>query len=521
MKRAWKNKDGKINLKFSSEHKKEFMVILDFVKSLPNRTFDTKLKIWTVPNNQTVIKKIKEAGFVCEGLEESVSNKWQAFKIDLSKLDGFRDYQKEGVRFLCANNGHALLADDMGIGKTIQALGYLIQNPDIKKVLIICPASVKENWRKELKKWTGRSSVVLSGRSDHIRGDIVVINYDILSDYTDSILDYGFQQIIADESHNIKEPRRIKTKAFCKIAKKVGHVIALTGTPIENRPIEIFTTLEILDPKMWSNRFNFGVRYCNGKNNGFGWVFNGASNMDELHIYISSYMLRRKKSEVLKDLPEKTRSIISIKLSDTDFKKYKELEYTFMSDSVMCMDFLGVYNELTLALFDIKKEIIFSWLDDFLESGKKIVIFAVHKVVISAFMEKYAEKIVKIDGSVDSKNRQSIVDYFQNNEKAQIFIGNIKAAGEGLTLTAADTVLFIELPLTPGRLFQAEDRCHRIGQKNAVTVYYPLVENSIEEFLFNTLTTKESIVNNVIDGLNDDSSSVLKNLFNQYKNIKG
>lgn len=512
------NNYNEIELYFFSKNR--FNDILSFVRALPGRRYIVERKTWVLPYNQVNLEKIKTFGFICD-FEKKIKeeNDWHTHQIDLTKLDGFFEYQKEGVKFLSAKNGRAILGDEMGLGKTIQALGY-IKITNITPVLIICPASLKINWQIEIEKWLGKESYIINGKKAKVPKNtgITIINYDILKEYQDQIIDYGFKLLVADESHYVKDGKTQRTKAFQKIAKNIEKIIAITGTPVMNRPIELFTILQTIDPKMWNNRFYFGMRYCGGYFNKYEYIFNGASNINELHDYLQPYMIRRLKKDVLKDLPEKIRSFIPIELDPKDMQIYKKLELEIVellqNGEKRIVKFFETYHKIMLQLYEMKRSIIFDWIDCFIESGKKLVLFATHKKIISDLFEKYENNSVKIDGSVSSIDRQKSVESFQKDEKIKIFIGNIQAAGIGITLTAADSVFFLELPLTPSALFQAEDRLHRIGQKNAVTSYFLIVRNTLEELFLNLLVKKEKVVKQILDGEKSlDDQDLLSELF--------
>lgn len=509
---------------------------LNNVKTLFGRRFHNEgfAKYWSAELRIDTLKSLLSWGFLpdkeCQDfmIEELVQyNEIQP--IPVNGLGGtLRPFQEKGVAFIKAKGGRALIADEMGLGKTVQALAY-IQEAQKWPVIIVCPASLKLNWKRETEKWIPNSFIqVLSGKKiSRIVGDIIIINYDILNEWTEVLQATKPQIIVTDEAHYYKSRTAKRTKAVKTLAKGVPHFIALTGTPIVNRPIEIFNALKIIKGSLFPNFMHFAQRYCGAKHNGYGWDFNGASNAQELHkILTSTIMIRRLKSEVLKELPAKTRSYIPMELDN--WKDYKNAE----SDFINWVRFtkgnqaaLQASQAETLVRIEALKQLAVAgkmieaveWINDFLESGQKLVLFAVHKTVIDALMQSFSGKAVKIDGSVSQENRQLAVDQFQNNPSIQLFIGNIKAAGVGLTLTAASNVAFLELPWTPGDLTQAEDRCHRMGQKDAVNIHYLLAEGTIEEKIANLIDSKMKVLDAVLDGKETDSSSLLTELLNNYQ----
>jgi len=272
----------------------------------------------------------------------------------------------------------------------------------------------------------------------------------------------------------------------------------------------------------------FGRKYCAGKHNGYGWDFNGASNTAELNKKLTdSIMIRRKKQDVLMDLPDKIYASIPMELDNE--KEYRYAESNFIqfvreykgADAAQKASAAQALTEIEgLKQLAIKGKLqqTLSWIENFLEVDGKLVVFAIHKATIDALMERFNPIAVKIDGSVTHADRQDAVDRFQNDPKIRLFVGNIKAAGVGITLTAASNVAVIELPWSPGDLSQAEDRCHRIGQKDSVTIHYLLAAGTIEEKIAALIDHKRHVLDQVLDGKETDESSLLSELLNTYNN---
>ena len=453
----------------------------------------------------------------------------KAIKVPSFKKELY-PFQEKGVGFIEYRNGRALVADEMGLGKTIQALAYLEMHPEKTPVIIICPASLKLNWRREIRHgMSSRNVIVLQGTQpcSIAKYDTIIINYDILAHWMDAILKINPQVVIADEAHYFKNNASNRTKAVKKLAKRVPHFIALTGTPIVNRPVEIYNAINIIDRSLFPSFFKFGKRYCNATHNGFGWDFNGSSNVEELHEKLGSIMIRRKKADVLKDLPDKVRSFVPFELDN--LKEYMDAENNFKGYIMKTQGKEAaqkVSNAETLVQIEVLKQLAvkgkmksaIDWIRNFLDTDGKLVVFAIHKIVINALMKEFGGIAVKIDGSVAMKDRDKAVQQFQENDKIQLFVGNIKAAGLGLTLTAASNVAFLELPWTPGELSQAEDRCHRIGQENSVTVYYLLAQGTMDEQIASLLDSKGKVLDAVLDGVQTKNESLLKELINKYSN---
>ena len=336
---------------------------------------------------------------------------------------------------------------------------------------------------------------------------------------------YYAEGFLVHNCHSVKSSATRRTKAVKKLCKEVPHIIALSGTPIVNRPIEIYNTLQILDKNLFPNYLAFTRRYCNAHNNGFGIDVNGASHTDELHATLTgTVMLRRKKIDVLKELPDKIYSFVPLALDNTE--EYREAEKDFIAyvrrekgieaaQRIESVEALAKIEGLKqLAVKGKLKEAI-EWIKNFLESDQKLVVFCTHKFVIDALMSQF-QGAVKIDGSVNMHDRQRSVDIFQHNPKCKLFVGNVQAAGVGLTLTASSNVAFLELAWSPSLHSQAEDRCHRIGQKDSVNVHFLLAQNTIEEKIAKMIDAKRKIVDSVLDGKETEQGNLLSEIMQSY-----
>lgn len=521
---------------------------LNIVRTIPGRKWHNEEKYWTCPLTPEAMIILKKDGFkfdeklqkYYEIKKDYIFNTNIAIKEnnlpDIS-LIGLKQelfpYQLNGVRFIESKKGRALIGDEMGLGKTVQSLAWFHLHRSLRPVIIICPASLKYNWRNEIIQWIDYKNIMILEGSKPYKllstVDFIIINYDILSYWIDSLLEILPKGLILDEVQFIKNNTAKRTKAVRKLTKLIPFILALSGTPIINKPVEFFNILNILNKNLFPNYMYYIQRYCNAKRNGWGWDVNGSSNTEELYNIVSNnIMIRRLKKDVLTELPDKTRITIPIELSNNT--EYKMVEDNFLK-------YIEVYKGKEAALkassaevlteIEILKQVcvkgklknVIQWIKDII-MDEKIVIFANHKFVINALYDSFKDIAVKIDGSVSIALRQQAVDLFQYNEKIKLFIGNIKAAGVGITLTASSKVAFIELPWTPGELAQAEDRCHRIGQKDNVTVYYLIAVNSIEEKIAKLLDEKRKILDAVLDGKETESGSLLMELINNMKRPK-
>lgn len=534
----------------------------EIVKTIPGRRFVPSERYWTCPVSVKAYKILRENGFLLdensvawlskvsqETAGETAEQQPEDKVVDMNairatvkqKLSVMRKqlypYQEEGVAFIESRNGRALIADEMGLGKTLQALAYLAINPEKRPAIILVPAHLKLNWEREINTSFKKlqNVQVLNGITPTaITGDIVIVNYDILSKWLEALQKINAQVLVMDEAHYIKSNTAIRTKATKKLAKGIPHVIALTGTPIVNRPIEGYNIVEIVDRTIFPNRWQYARRYCDAHHNGFGWDFTGASNKDELHAKLTeTIMIRRKKKAVLPELPDKQFSFFPVEIDNKqeykkamgDFINYlKETKGTEAANKAKDAEHLVRIEALKQLAVAGKMKQAIQWIEDYLDTnGQKLVVFATHKIVIDTLMEKFRGRAVKVDGSVSSAQKDQAEQAFQNNPDIKLFVGNIKAAGTGLTLTAASAVAFLELPWTPGDLVQAEDRCHRIGQKEAVNIYYLLAHGTIEEDIAELLDEKREVLDAVLDGGIDkerpELSISLKDLYDRFNLI--
>lgn len=499
------------------------------VRNLIGSRYFPERKIWIAPLYLETLNKLSAMGFTLDKrLHQFIKqSKQKATNLTIKKIKGLKGepfpYQYAGISFIEQHHGRALVADEMGLGKTLQALAWCQMHRNKIPVLIITPASLKLNWVNELELWLPNVNYeILSGKKPwKPTADFIIINYDILPSWVDTIKDLNVQVMITDECHYYKNNSSKRTKAVKKIGKNIPHIIALSGTPIVNRPIEAFNAINLINPEIFPSFIDYTRRYCNAKYNGYGWDYNGASNTQELHEILSgTLMIRRLKKDVLKDLPEKLYSFVPLELTQEGKEEYNMAEDQFinyLSDNygaeramkALSAEVLVQYAELKkLAVKGCLKESI-AWIRDFLDVDGKLVVFAVDKFVIEELMKEFGNVAVKIDGSVSIENRQKAIEKFQNDDSCRLFVGNIKAAGVGITLTASSNVAFLELPWTPGELRQAIDRVHRIGQKNCVNVHYLFAINTIMDKIARLIDQKQKIIDSVLDGKDIDNQDLM------------
>jgi SWI/SNF-related matrix-associated actin-dependent regulator 1 of chromatin subfamily A len=441
------------------------------------------------------------------------------------------EHQKEAIQKLLENDKF-ILADDMGLGKTSSAIIASIEAKP-SKTLIICPASLKQNWKREIENYSNKEIYICEGKKYDDSADFVIINYDIIKNFhslktkEESLIQKSkFDLVIIDECHYIKSPQASRTKLINDICKDINKIWLLTGTPLTSRPIDYFNLLSLVDSPVSKNWMAYVKRYCAGYQFSVGmnkvWNVNGASNLDELRERTSPLLLRRLKENVL-DLPEKIITPIYLKLKSKEYEDVMGEYFEWVKNNPKESKSLSVqFSKLMKVrqiIADEKIKSTIEFIENTLEQEKKIIVFSNFTNSLNKIYEHFNKIAVKLDGSSTAKQRQESVDEFQTNDKIKVFVGNIKAAGVGITLTSANVVIFNDLSFVPADHSQAEDRAYRIGQKNSVSVLYPIFENTIEGIIYDMLDRKKKIISTVL-GDNLFETDTTEDILTQILNMK-
>lgn len=521
--------------------------------------------IWTLPLDraEALIELVKE----CYPLTKRVMTpelsrrlKEQQERLELAAaVDGEKlslpggdlyGFQSSGVAYLERANGCAIVADEQGLGKTVQALAYVQRNlKSGQRALYVVPSNVKFNWFNELTKWltgtkadrkalraarkgkpvavNGTNAVVLKGKLSKAKREELlrdptsalathtIINWDILSAWKEVLKAAGFAMVIGDEAHRISNEKSAWSKAFAFIvdADDKGYAgiekrILLTGTPILNRPKNVWNLLKTVDPDNWGHFFKFMKRYAGAYQTRWGWNFDGSSNEEELHDRLNGHIwIRRLKSEVLKDLPPKLKHEVLLDIDGAARRAYDEAErqarVTYNSNGHLAVssDYECVLEAITMlrvAIGDAKIEAATDWIRDLRDSVGKVVVFARHQNVVNSLTESLGA--LKIDGSVTGMRRTEVVEEFQTNPDQTVIVCSIEAASEGITLTAAQHVVFVERTWRDRDHEQASDRIHRIGQKGQATVWYLDCPDTFDEALEAVHNWKGKRIDAIVDG---------------------
>lgn len=441
-------------------------------------------------------------------------------------------YQKEGIIF-GLNKKKVLIGDEPGLGKTLQSIG-IVDTANAYPCLVVCPSSLKINWKREFEKFTDKSALILENNVQATWGylikigmhQVAIVNYEALRKYfvwdinvkgrsqfrlKDVVFNPAikqFKSIIVDESHRVKDPTAQQSIFTKGLSISCEYKILLSGTPVVNRPEDLITQLSILDRlKEFGGRQQFVANYCTDPRNKEAVPAVPLSTLSQ-QLY-NTCMVRREKAKVLPQLPDKTRTDLFVEISnkdeynlaEEDLKQYLE-EYVGCSDIEIRrkMRMKALVQFMTLRALATKGKIkqAIDFINTFIENKQKLIVFcALHEIVDA--LKRAFPNAVTVTGRDNAINKQASVDAFQNNPNTNIIICSIKAAGVGLTLTASSNVAFLELPWTYADCCQCEDRAHRIGQKDNVNCYYLLGQKTIDSVIYSLIHRKKSIASEIMN----------------------
>ncbi len=448
--------------------------------------------------------------------------------IDYSKYDHRPplSHQIEAIEKLVGSK-RFILADDMGLGKTTSTIIAALET-GAKKILIVCPASLKINWEREIANYSDRTCYIAEGKKFSTEADFVIVNYDILKNFHNKedkenslLLQSKFELVILDEAHMVSNAQAQRTKLINDFTKNVKRVWLLTGTPMTSRPINYYNLLNLIESPVAQNWMAYAIRYCQGFQFRAGnrkiWNVTGASNLEELRDRTSKQILRRLKENVL-DLPDKIITPVYLRTSSKEYKDlmgeyYEWLENKKEESSSLTIQFSKIMKVRKVIANEKVKDTI-EFVQNIIDQGKKVIIFTNFTDTLQLIHTHFGKESVYLDGSCNKVQRQYAVDQFQENEKIKVFVGNLKAAGVGLTLTAAEVVIMNDLSFVPAEHAQAEDRAYRYGQKNNVLVYYPIFENTIEGVIYDILNKKKKVIGTVMGDELQESGDVVEEILN-------
>jgi SNF2 family DNA or RNA helicase len=582
------DEDGQVVVRFPYNPR-----LINTIKSMvPGCKWDNEKKYWKIPpsNYINMLEFAKANAFtgsdeflkVMDNIIEQVTkaqNSSIALDADIvipNMVGELLPYQRAGVAYL-KNARKAILGDQPGLGKTIQALAT-IASEDAWPAVIVCPNTLKYNWMRETERFFPHLNVVmLDGTKPNPGGwdrpmDVMIVNYDILQERTPELFANGFESLIVDESHAIKNGKKShvcpncktvvrsntknckmcnesgitpvekwtvkRTGAVMKLAKSLGNekfVLLLTGTPITNRPMELVPQLEAIGQlDNFGGAWRFQNRYAPARN--------VATNTKELNDKLrATCFVRRRKRDIYEDLPELRNAVQYIEVAEDQMEWYKKVErdvieyfaekarvyaaeagedeaeaYWHKKMTLINAEHLVRLTGLRDAAAKIKHDSLIAWLDNFLESSddEKVIVYAEHIELVEKIYAHYKDIAVKIRGGVSTRDRNDAVDRFQNDPTIRVFVANMTAASEGLTLTAASDVVFCELGWTPALHEQCASRCYgRVNDMHGATAWYLLAQSTIDEDIYSLLQRKRRIVDSVTDGVDiTEGSSIVSDL---------
>lgn len=505
----------------------------EMVKKIPGVRWNHVKKVWMVPlqcreyvsiiANKTKVEIIK-LDVRPERFGEVPT--LPDLKIELPINATLRPYQKNGIA-QAMDLKRLIIGDEQGLGKTIQSIGAIVglnsMGESVFPVVVVCPATTKINWKREWEKFSNHKAMILDDRNKNTwhrfyemgMADVFITNFESLKKFfVEKMPPKGgtaadielkpqsdlFKSLIVDESHRCKDTKTQQAKITLKLAQGKNVRLLLTGTPVVNKPIDLFPQLAIIGRL---NHFGGGKlfrnRYCEGGR--------GASNLKELNYLLNKHcFFRREKKEVAKDLPDKQRQTILCDITTrtdynkvlNDFKKF--LEEKGCTDLDIARKMRG---EIMVKMGELKKisargkiaEVV-DFTREVVESGEKLILFAVHHEIVDAILKEFPNAVT-VTGRDTQEQKQRNIDSFQNNPETKLIVCNIKAAGVGITLTASSRVAFIEYPWTYADCVQCEDRAHRIGQVNNVMCTYFLGQKTIDEDLYQMIQSKRHVANTI------------------------
>jgi SWI/SNF-related matrix-associated actin-dependent regulator 1 of chromatin subfamily A len=438
-------------------------------------------------------------------------------------------HQEEGIKFLLSRNG-CILADDMGLGKSIQSIIAALES-GAKKILVVCPSSAKINWEREINVFC-KDTTIIDGKK-WSEAKFTIINFDILKNFhtlvetraqltpeemsliNRDLANANFDLAIIDEAHYLKNNDSIRGKIMVELAVKhnISKVWLLTGTPVANRPMDFFNLLKIIKSPIAENWKHYAVRYCDGKKffktlkNGQKrqiWITDGASNLDELASKTKNIILRRLKTDVL-DMPDKVITPMYHLLDKKEWAQYENLWEEYLLKRTTEGKRNGNLQKDLVELILLRQFIAavaiphtIEMVENAIDMGRKVIIFTSFTEELEILAKHFGKLAVTHNGPMSTTQKQKSVDAFQKNSKVKVFIGNIKSAGVAITLTEATVVVFNSFSWVPGDNEQAEDRAFRIGQKNDVNVYYQLFDDTISIRMWNMLNNKKDVISTII-----------------------
>lgn len=518
--------DRWLAIKWSGNNREHWSLILNAIKALPERRYNGVTKEWIIPFRDNYLQWAKVAGFpdpiiIAEQVQEFTEEEWEDpiesqkkliadTQIDPERLmiPGLRPYQVDFVKYMIAKKGRAFLGDDMGAGKTISALAWLVYS-DAYPALIVVNAPTKLQWYQQYRDWLKKvpgadyRCQILSGQKPYKLDPNVscIINWDILHHWKDALAQFGFKYLIGDEVQAIGNPESKRAIAFRMLSKVIPECVCMSGTPARSKPAQFWTVLNIMMPADFPNYYKYLYRYCEPKSTPWGMQFNGASHVQELHYKMSQCLLRRTKEEVMKWLPPKTMEVVPLEIDKTLENEYRDQEAEIYKEGTS--DLHQRVADLMRTAYALKEKSLLRWVEDFLDSGNKLLLFAWHRDVVDLLVDSLKKyHPVKIYGGISVAAREAAKTAFIQDESCRVMVANIQAGGVGIDglQKVCNHVAFAEFSHTPLDHRQAEDRLHRGGQDLPVTSYYLIAPGTVDDDSVEVLDDRAQMLDNALDG---------------------
>lgn len=503
------------------------------------RRWNAATKSWTAPLSESAVAFAREHGFA--GADEvaaafaPVAERQEALReasvaiapkgeVEVVGADRLYAYQQAGAEAVILNGGRGFIGDQMGLGKTRQAIA-VVETQGSHPALVVCPAAVKEGWAREVAAVAPERTVAIAqGRTvdtDALDADYIVVNYDVLQYWAEALAPV-VRALIVDESHKVKNAKALRTQATFTIRDAMPEgspVILLTGTPVVNRPLELITQLDlagmleqVVTPRKGTAKkdyeWAFKFEYCGPVKDGGYWEFKGSSNLDTLNAKMrAAGYIRRLKADVLADLPQKDMPVrVSLSLNGALAAYRREEEAIANSDDIA----IAQMTRLRVLAAEAKYEASIEWIRDWQEAnpGEPLLVFAHHR----AIQERLASDLnaLHLGGGMKPEARTEVIDAFNRNDNL-VLVGSIKALAEGVNLqhSGCSAVVFVEMDWTPGAHQQAEDRIHRIGQTEVVTPFYLVAEETFDADMYEVIEAKATTIAGATDGFDVETEDSL------------
>jgi SWI/SNF-related matrix-associated actin-dependent regulator of chromatin subfamily A-like protein 1 len=471
-------------------------------------------KTWHIPKTPLNRAVLQKKGFVQVVGKKEITPLPKKLRDALPK--NLYDVQVEALTFIYSYGGNGLISHKPGMGKTATSLLYTVLE-EMETVVIVCQASLKTQWEAQIQLWLDEYDIhIINGQKpQRVKKKFMILNYEILAYHIDFLKSISPDLLIIDEVQFFKNHKAQRTKALYSLSFGCDRVIALSGSPIERRPVEFYPILHMLRADLFDTFFHYTNRYCDAHIGRYGWDYDGVSNVQELRDHLQTIMIRRTKSDSM-DIPE--RVVIPLMFEMSNEKLYAKEEqkmievfgngnYLENKKSIVYMQYLAYLG---------KRDSMLKWIEDFISDGTKLIIFAQHRNIVEDINEHFKDNSVKYYGGMSNVEKQEAKDKFIN--KVDLFVANMQSGGTGLDglQHVCNNVCVVELGWTSTGFDQAIGRVERLGQKNEVNVYVPLTKGSIETHIMSIIDKSREITTQILDGVDVKPLDLLKELVKMY-----